>query len=172
MVSIWPQSLYPGRKRTQCPLNRSLGGLQSRPQHFGLGYTDYDGCNTKNCIKYCMCTKIILLDENHHYHKDILYCFEILSELICLTQFCHFLQHTAYDVTSKKLNSVIFSPLHSCKSLILTTKILHQHVHYILISYIIMVSIKFLSPKNHSLLCMEKDFKKDTIQRQLDRHEV
>jgi len=87
MVSLWPQSLYSRRERAQCPLNRSLGGLRSRPQHFGLGYTDYDGCNTKNCI---MCTKIKLLDDNHHYHKDILYCFEILSELTCLTYFLPF----------------------------------------------------------------------------------
>ena len=35
-----------------------------------IHYTDYDGWNTKNYIKYCMCTKIMLLDDNHHYHKD------------------------------------------------------------------------------------------------------
>jgi len=125
MISLWPQSLYPGRKRAQHPLNRRLGGPQSRPQQFGLGYTNYDGWSTKNYVKYCMCTKIMLLDDNHHYHMDILYCFEILSQLTCLTYYCHFLHSTAYDVTCKTWNSVILSPLQSCKSLILMTKILH-----------------------------------------------
>jgi len=76
MVSLQPQSLYPGRKRAQHPLNRRLGGPQTRPRHFGLGYIDYDGWNIKTYVKYYMCTKIMLLDDSHHYHMDILYCFE------------------------------------------------------------------------------------------------
>jgi len=120
MVSLWPQSLYPRRKRAQCPLNRSLGGLQSGSQHYGLGYTDYDGWNTKNCMKYCMCTNIMLLDDNHHYHKDIYIVFKFYQSLLVWHIFA-----ISFIFTSKTCNSVIFSPLHSCKSLILMTKILH-----------------------------------------------
>jgi hypothetical protein len=111
----------------------------------------------------------MLLEDNHHHHMDILYCFEIPSQLTCLTYFCHFLHSTAYDLLHAKMIFCKFSPLHSCKSLILMTKTVHKQVHFTPISH--NTGINYILPQNNSHYTMYgKRFKKDTIRRQLDRH--
>jgi hypothetical protein len=163
IVSLRPQPLYPGRKRAQYPLNRRLGGPQSRPWHFDLDYTDYDGSNTKNyrmlsthiacALKSCSLKIITTTTWTFYmvlkfYHSLLVWhIFAIpITELhmICYLQnmkFCHFFSTSFMQV----INSY--------------KEILHKQIHYTLISHIIMVPIKSLQKTIHIILCMEKDLK-------------